>query len=177
MSRILLADHSLHARRIGEFILREEGYDVVSVSDGATALGRLGEIDPDVVLADVVMNSVSGYSLCRQIKRNPQFRHIRVVLTAGVMDPYQPEEAQRAGADGMLQRPFEATELVRVVGPLAVQAQRARHGSQAQATPDSAMAIDRARIRAAVAGVLGESNSDIIEKITDRVMAALPAKR
>jgi len=176
MSRILLADHSPHARRIGEFILREEGYDVVSVSDGGTALSRLAEVDPDVVLADVVMSGVSGYTFCGQIKSNPLFRHVRVVLTAGVMDPYDPEEAKRAGADGMLQRPFEATEMVRVVAPLAALAQRDREGFLTPAPAASGPGtVDRAAIRAAVAGVLGESNSDIIEAITERVMAAIGA--
>ena len=53
MSRILLADDSPHAQRMGERILRDEGYEVVTVSDGDSALMRLEDVDPDLVLADV----------------------------------------------------------------------------------------------------------------------------
>jgi CheY-like chemotaxis protein len=52
MSVILLADDSPHAQRMGERILREEGYQVVCVADGEAAALRLPEIDPDVVIAD-----------------------------------------------------------------------------------------------------------------------------
>jgi len=55
MSRILLADDSPHAQRMGERILREEGFEVVTVTDGETALIRLEDVDPDVVLADVFL--------------------------------------------------------------------------------------------------------------------------
>src|SRR5579864_4833139 len=53
MSRILLADDSPHAQRMGERILREEGFEVVSLTDGNTTLLRLDDVDPDLILADV----------------------------------------------------------------------------------------------------------------------------
>ena len=49
MSRILLADDSPHAQRMGERILADEGYEVVTVSDGDSALVRLEDVDPDLV--------------------------------------------------------------------------------------------------------------------------------
>jgi len=55
MSRILLADDSPHAQRMGERILREEGFEVVTVTDGETALIRLPDVDPDLIMADVFL--------------------------------------------------------------------------------------------------------------------------
>ena len=55
MSRILLVDDSPHAQRMGERILSDEGYEVVTVSNADSALIRLEDVDPDVVLADTVM--------------------------------------------------------------------------------------------------------------------------
>ena len=60
MSRILLADDSPHAQRMGERILREEGYEVVSVTDGDTALFALDDVDPDLIMADVFLPGRSG---------------------------------------------------------------------------------------------------------------------
>ena len=50
MSRILLADDSPHAQRMGERILREEGFEVISVTDGETAMVRLEDVNPDVIV-------------------------------------------------------------------------------------------------------------------------------
>ena len=76
MSRILLADDSPHAQRMGERILRDEGFEVVSVTDGETAMIRLSDVDPDLVLADAFLPRRSGLEICREVKTNPRFRHV-----------------------------------------------------------------------------------------------------
>ena len=63
MSRILLADHSPHAQRMGERILRDEGFEVATVTDGETAVLRLKDLAPDMILADISLPSRSGYVL------------------------------------------------------------------------------------------------------------------
>ena len=86
MSRILLVDDSPHAQRMGERILSEEGYEVVTVSNADSALIRLDDVDPDVVLADTVMPGRTGYEICQYLKMSPRHRHVRVILTAGVLE-------------------------------------------------------------------------------------------
>ena len=88
MSRILLADDSPHAQRMGERILADEGYQVVTVSDGDTALFGLEDVNPDLVLADVVMPNRSGYELCQYIRMNPRHRRTRVILTSALRSPW-----------------------------------------------------------------------------------------
>jgi len=66
MSIILLADDSPHAQRMGERILREEGFAVVSLTDGETALLRMADVDPDLVIADVFLPGRNGFELCRE---------------------------------------------------------------------------------------------------------------
>ena len=68
MSRILLADDSPHAQRMGERILRDEGHEVISVSDGRVAMLRLADASPDLIIADISMPEVSGYELCEYVK-------------------------------------------------------------------------------------------------------------
>jgi CheY-like chemotaxis protein len=138
MSRILLADDSTHAQRIGECILREEGYEVVSVTDGATAMVRIADVDPDVIIADVLLPTVSGYQICRQVKENPALRHIQVILTAGALEPLDEEEARRSQADACIWRPFEATVLLQAVKPLVDAAQRIREITVAEAPAHAA---------------------------------------
>src|SRR5450631_217168 len=136
MSRILLVDDSPHAQRMGERILSEEGYEVVTVSNADSALIRLEDVDPDVVLADVVMPGRTGYDICQYLKMSPRHRHVRVILTAGVLEALDEAHAKRVEADGILRKPFEASALTGAVRPLAEAAVKDR-----AAEPGSARAI------------------------------------
>jgi CheY-like chemotaxis protein len=197
MSRILLADDSPHAQRMGEFILREEGYEVVTVTDGETALVRLADVDPDLILADVLLPQKSGYEICRHVKDHPRFRHTRVVLTAGALEPFDEEEARRVQADANLRKPFEATLLLATVKPLLEAAELARKSAaraEEPALPETAAQpaaqtltpavaelapaapelppIDAERVRAAITLALDAALPAIIDEMTGRVLAA-----
>ncbi len=126
MSRILLADDSPHAQRMGERILREEGFEVVTVTDGETALLRLADVAPDVILVDAFLPSRSGVEICRLIKSDPQYKFTRVVLTAGLLEGFDEEEARAAGCDAVLRKPFEASVVVNTLKPLVEAARFAR---------------------------------------------------
>src|ERR1035441_7411985 len=126
MSRILLVDDSPHAQRMGERILSDEGYEVVTVSNADSALIRLDDVDPDVVLADTVMPGRSGYEICQYLKMSPRHRHVRVLLTAGVLEGLDEAAVARVEADGTLRKPFEASALVAAVKPRAEAAARDR---------------------------------------------------
>lgn len=191
MSRILLADDSPHAQRMGERILREEGFEVVSITDGETALRRLSDVDPDVILADVFLPGKSGMDLCRQVKNDPALRHIRVVLTAGLLEPFDEDEAERAGCDAILKKPFEASKVLETIQPLVKEAQLARGlfaevlaSAAASQAPELKMdavpapapppePIDPERVRAAITLALDAALPAMIEEITERVLIAL----
>jgi CheY-like chemotaxis protein len=135
MSRILLADDSPHAQRMGEFILREEGYEVVSVTDGETVLVRLDDVDPDLILADVSLPGRSGYEICEYVKSHAKHHHAGVLLTAGAMEAIDEQEAQRVRADGSLRKPFEASVVLEAVKRVVEAAQRAREPAPEAAAP------------------------------------------
>ncbi|MCC6264972.1 MAG: response regulator [Bryobacterales bacterium] len=111
--RVLLADDSPHAQRMGERILREEGFEVVTVTDGETAIIRLKDVDPDVVIVDAFLPQVSGYDLCGYIKKQPQHSHVRVILTSTALERVDEDQAYKAGADGQLKKPFEASVMLK----------------------------------------------------------------
>ena len=182
MSTILLADDSPHAQRMGERILREEGFSVASVTDGETALVRLYDVDPDLVIADVFLPGRNGFEICRAIKAS--HRHVRVVLTAGMLEPFDEEEARRAGADAILKKPFEASVVMATLRPLVHDAQLAR-GLFAEALtaaqpspgtvshpPESSM-LDAARVEAAITLALDAALPALVREITEKVLVAL----
>ena len=117
--RILLADDSMTAQNLGKKILTEAGYDVVTVSNGVAADKKIAELHPDIVLLDVYMPGYTGVEVCEKTKAAPQTAQIPVVLTVGKMEPFLPEEGTKVKADGLIIKPFEAGELITVVGRLA----------------------------------------------------------
>jgi CheY-like chemotaxis protein len=189
MSRILLVDDSPHAQRMGERILADEGYEVVTVSNADSALIRLEDVDPDVVVADTVMPGRTGFDICHYLKMSPRHRHVRVILTAGVLENLDEEQAQRVAADSTLKKPFEASALLAAVKPLAEAAASARkdgpagHAGAARARDAAKMpapfvaVVDSEQVRAAVAIALDAGMDNIVEEITRRVVAALTAKQ
>ena len=118
MSRVLLADDSPHAQRMGEKILRDEGFEVASVTDGATALIRLLDVDPDLILVDAYLPNKSGYDICREIRRSPRLKFTAVVLTYGLTETISQEEVDKVGADGVIQKPFDTVALLTFIRPL-----------------------------------------------------------
>src|SRR5690242_11116414 len=184
MSRILLVDDSPHAQRMGERILADEGYEVVTVSNADSALIRLDDADPDVVIADTVMPGRTGFEICQYLKMSPRHRHVRVILTASVTESLDEAAAERVEADGTLQKPFEASVLAAAVKPLAEAAALDRAAAQepveasdkpapkAPAAPFVAV-IDAEQVHAAVTVALDASLDRLVEQITLRVIAAL----
>ena len=188
MSRILLVDDSPHAQRMGERILSEEGYEVVTVSNADSALIRLEDVDPDVVLADTVMPGRTGFDICQYLKMSPRHRHVRVILTAGVLETLETEQAKRVEADGTLRKPFEASALLAAVKPLAESAAAARAAAgnapaaaktaaQVPAAIPFVAVVDGEQVRAAVTVALDASMDAMVEEITRRVLAALSTKK
>jgi len=191
MTRILLADDSPHAQRMGERILAEEGFEVVTISDGDSALLRLEDVDPDLVIASVSMPHRTGYEISQYVKLSPRHKGVRVLLAAGIRDEVDEAELRRAQADGVVQKPFEASVLLGSVKPL-VEAAAKERGSGSPATKETPAAprpgkrpaakapvvalIDPERVRAAVTVALDASLSGMIDEIAEKVMIALSTR-
>lgn len=126
MSRILLADDSPHAQRMGERLLRDEGHEVVTITDGDTVFVRLPDVDPDVLILDANLPLRSGYEISRFVKDSSFYRHAAVLLTGSVAEPVDENKAREAGADGMIHKPFEAKTLLTLVTPLAAKSAELR---------------------------------------------------
>ncbi len=177
MSRILLADDSPHAQRMGERILRDEGHEVITVSDGKVALLRLLDAQPDLIIADISMPEVSGYELCEYVKSHGG---APVLLTAGAVEAVDEKEVDRVRADGLLKKPFEASLLLEFVGRFVAGSRKRQpeQGSPPPPGPPRSVAIlDPEQVRAAVTVALDAAIPAMIDTITDRVVAALSGRK
>jgi len=115
MVTLLLADDSVTIQRVIELTFADEGIRVVSVGDGASAIARINQECPDIVLADVGMAGVDGYEVALHVKRTPASAHVPVLLLTGAFEPIDEERARETGCDGVLVKPFEPRQLITTV--------------------------------------------------------------
>jgi CheY-like chemotaxis protein len=169
MSRILLADDSPQALRLGEQILSAQGLEVVSVTDGAVAMRRLSDVNPDLFITDIYLPTKNGFELARFMKAEPSFRDVPIIFAAAPADTFDEQDARNAGADAILRKPFEASSLLDAVQTLIEKRAQSRRNSAGVA----GHALDRATIRAAVTLALDSAMPTLIEELTERVILAL----
>jgi CheY-like chemotaxis protein len=100
---------------MGRKILTEAGYDVVAVSNGAAAVKKIAEQKPDIIILDVYMPGYTGLEVCEKVRGSIETLKTPVLLTVGKVEPWKPEEANRVRADGVIVKPFEATDLLAIV--------------------------------------------------------------
>ncbi|MFL6336419.1 MAG: response regulator [Pyrinomonadaceae bacterium] len=141
--KLLLADDSPTIQKVISLTFGDEGFEVVTVGDGAQALRALAqEPPPDVVLADAVMPGPDGYELCERIKRDERLKKIPVVLLVGTFEPFNEAEARRVGADTVLTKPFQSIRnLVGKVGSLLGGESKAAEPAPAHAPPEETPAV------------------------------------
>lgn len=113
--KILLADDSITIQKVISITFASEDYDLIIVGDGDTAVAKIKEVKPDLVIADIAMPGKTGYEVCDMIKKDPGLRHIPVLLLSGTFEPLNEKEAQSVKSDDHVVKPFESQELIEKV--------------------------------------------------------------
>ncbi len=120
-TRILIVDDDPNSRDIVQTFLESRGYQVATAEDGQDALAKLEELQPGLVLLDVMMPGMDGWEVARVIKNHPDFGRTRVVMLTARSDFSDKTEGLRAGADDYIVKPIRLEELAeRVEKNLAV---------------------------------------------------------
>ena len=110
--RILLVDDEPSLVKIVARRLEFEGFAVSVAIDGEEAVQKIQTEKPDLVILDVMLPKLSGYAVCRRIKRDPTYQKIPVILfTAKVLERDE-KLGLEAGADAYVRKPFRAEELL-----------------------------------------------------------------
>lgn len=92
-------------------VLMAEGYTVIEVPNPLEAIGKLKQTMPNLILMDINMPDIDGYTLTAMIREHPEFDHIPIIaLTANVMKGDK-EKSLEAGCDGYIQKPIDIDTL------------------------------------------------------------------
>jgi CheY-like chemotaxis protein len=118
---ILVIDDQDDERAIQQAMLEHLGYEVRATGDGPTGLHAALEAPPDLILLDIAMPQMDGFTVCRALRVDPRTAAVPVLFfTASVVGDLQ-QQAEDAGGSGVLAKPVDphevAAEIRRLIGP------------------------------------------------------------
>lgn len=109
--QVLVVDDSVSVRKALERILSTRQIKVVATGSGEEALKKLPGNDFALVIADVVMPGMDGFTLCAKIKGDAQYARVPVLLISGIVNPDVARQAAQAGAADIVKKPFTPEDL------------------------------------------------------------------
>lgn len=141
--KILLADKSITIQKVVEMLFSGKEYAVVCVSDGETALNEASRVNPDVILADIDLPRIDGYSFAARLKQAPSLAQTPVILMMSRDDVFDNAKAKQVSIVDHIAKPFESQELISKVKK-AVGAAQPRPAEAAAAAPRPAVSKPQA---------------------------------
>ena len=110
--KILLVDDEPDFVEIVQFFLEENEYQVAAATNGEEALEKAIEEKPDLILLDIMMPKMDGFTACRKLKNNKNTRNIPIIMVTAIGRREDIAQASKAGANGYMMKPFNLVKLV-----------------------------------------------------------------
>lgn len=112
-AKILVVDDDPNVQRLLQYTLKQEGYEVVTASDGAEGFRLWGQENPSLILLDVMLPKLDGYQVAAKIRAEEgQTSHVPIIMLTAEREVEQKVRGLRAGADDYLIKPFHPAELL-----------------------------------------------------------------
>jgi DNA-binding response OmpR family regulator len=112
MQKILIADDEPNIVISLEYLMKREGFDVVVAVDADSALAAVAEEVPDLILLDVMLPGRDGFEVCQQIRANPAWQSIKIVMLTAKGRDTEVAKGLALGADAYMTKPFATKDLV-----------------------------------------------------------------
>ncbi len=111
--RALVVEDNEHVCYMLEFILKRAGYEVNAVANGRDAQAAVDNLEPvDVIVLDLMLPYISGYQLISEIRDNPDWQHVPIVVLSGKVMEHDIVKALDLGANDYVTKPFRPEELL-----------------------------------------------------------------
>jgi nitrogen-specific signal transduction histidine kinase len=107
--KIMIVDDDLVQVRLLESILATESYDTIGHTDNLTALEEAADVNPDLILLDLIMPGMDGFEVCRRLKADDRTRHIPVIFVTAQKGRITESEGFQVGAVDYITKPFNPT--------------------------------------------------------------------
>ncbi|MFZ4857785.1 MAG: response regulator [Desulfuromonadaceae bacterium] len=138
--KVLVADDSITIQKVIGIIFGGDEYSLTIVDNGKSAVDKAQEIDPDILLIDVLMPGMSGYEVSEAVRSTPALADKPILLLTGSFEPFDEEKAKKCGADDFIAKPFESQQIITKVKELL------ELGKSRQRSPQAAPPVTPASI-------------------------------
>lgn len=108
---ILIVDDEPNIVLSLEYLMKKEGYQVRTASNGEEALHALKKSKPDVLLLDVMMPRMDGYEVCQVVRGDPELSSVRIIMLTAKGREIEREKGLALGADDYVTKPFSTHDL------------------------------------------------------------------
>lgn len=119
MGTVLIVEDTPSEMELISHYLQEGGYMVISAVTAKEAMSKAIEQRPDVILTDVVMPGMSGFELCRSLRKHPATEKVPIVICSSKNLEIDRLWGMKQGADAYITKPFTREQLIRVVRSVA----------------------------------------------------------
>ena len=116
--RILIADDEPNIVVSLEYLMKRAGFEVAVANDGEAALKAVASLRPDLILLGIRLPKKDGFEVCQQIRANPEWRAVKVVMLTAKGRDTEVTKGLALGADAYVTKPFSTKDLVAQVRKL-----------------------------------------------------------
>jgi len=114
-TKVMVIDDSNTIRLTAETILKKEGYDVFTATNGFEAMSIIADTRPDIIFVDIMMPRLDGYQTCKLIKNNSYFRKTPVIMLSSKDSLFDRARGRVAGSEQHINKPFTKSELLEAI--------------------------------------------------------------
>jgi CheY-like chemotaxis protein len=112
---IVVVEDDAELRKLVEKSLRMAGYRCFAAADGESGLKLIRHERPSVVVMDLILPRMHGHAVCRELRKDPTFRHTCIILASGQTHSLTPEKVKEVGADFGLPKPYDVHQLMGLI--------------------------------------------------------------
>lgn len=110
--KVLVIDDSKTIRQAAEALLKKEGCEVITATDGFDALAKIVDYKPQLIFVDIMMPRLDGYQTCALVKNNEEFKNTPVIMLSSKDGVFDMAKGKIVGSDQYLTKPFNKADLV-----------------------------------------------------------------
>ena len=107
---VLIVDDEPNILLSLQFVMKKAGYEVHTASNGEEALDQIARLKPNVVLLDVMMPKLDGFTVCERIRATPEWQAVRVIMLTARGRDVEREKGIGLGADDYITKPFSTKD-------------------------------------------------------------------
>ncbi len=125
--KILVIEDDPNALRLVEYTLEQEGYKVITASDGLEGLRKAQNEHPDLIILDIMLPGLDGYEVCQQLRQKPETAKLPILMLSAKAREIDKDTGLKIGADDYLAKPADPSMIVAKVRTLLASTKETSH--------------------------------------------------